>query len=76
MGGGSSTPAREEDNDIDFNETPIDVPIPPDPVVGSIDRNISENVEGATAISVEDVKSVSKSKTLQFKKIVLNIPFR
>ena len=59
MGNGSSTPEREDENGIDFNDTTTDVIIPPDPVVGSFDPNISENIEGATAISVTEVKSVS-----------------
>jgi len=59
MGGGSSTPKREDENGIDFNEGSTDAVPPPDPVVGSFDPNISENVEGFTAMSVNDVKSVS-----------------
>ena len=59
MGNSSSTNSdKEEEYDIDFNETSSDVIPPPDPVVGSHDPNITENVEGATAISITEVKSV------------------
>ena len=64
MGSSSSSPAREEDKeedtDLDFHESTTVVPIPPDPVVGTItDPNIEENIAGSTAISIANVKSVS-----------------
>ena len=58
MGEASSRPVEEEDDDINFNETSEVVPVPPDPMGTSSDEGIEENIEGATAISITNVKSV------------------
>ena len=63
MGNNNSELPKEEEDDIDFNETAITTPIPPDPNTGSFDSNITENVEGAVAISISNVKSVSLNFT-------------
>ena len=59
MGSNNSAFPKEEDNNIDFNETATNVPIPPDPNTETIDPNIIENLEGAKAIRISNVKSVS-----------------
>ena len=59
MESNNSAYPKEEDNNIDFKETAINVPIPPDPNTGTIDPNIIKNLKGAEAISISNVKSVS-----------------
>ena len=59
MGSNNSAFLKEEDNDIDFNETTLDVPIPSDPKAGTIYSKITKNLDEAEAISISNVKSVS-----------------